>query len=42
VTDAKREETRLRRLGKLVELSARGERLPMMGGQSLARPPDRR
>jgi uncharacterized protein YdeI (YjbR/CyaY-like superfamily) len=36
---AKREETRLRRLAKLVEVSAAGERLPMLGGgPALARP----
>ena len=42
VTDAKREETRLRRLGQLVECSATGERLPLISGQSLARPTRRR
>ena len=33
VSSAKREETRLRRLGKLVEHSAAGERLPQVTGQ---------
>lgn len=32
VSSAKREETRLRRLAQLVEVSAAGERLPMLGG----------
>jgi uncharacterized protein YdeI (YjbR/CyaY-like superfamily) len=32
VTEAKREETRLRRLARLVEVNAAGERLPMLGG----------
>jgi len=34
VTEAKREETRLRRLAQLMDVSARGERLPLLSGQS--------
>lgn len=39
VSSAKREETRLRRLAQLVEVSAQGTRLPQLGG-GLARPAD--
>jgi len=43
VAEAKREETRVRRLAQLVDVSARGERLPMLGGgPALARPPRQR
>jgi len=38
VIDAKREETRLRRLAQLMELSARGERLPLLSGKSAFEP----
>lgn len=37
VMSAKREETRARRLATLIDLSARGERLPSLGGASPAR-----
>ncbi len=40
ISSAKRPETRLRRLGQLVRVSAAGERLPQIAGPpSLARPP---
>lgn len=38
VASAKREDTRLRRLEKLVERSARGERLPEISGQAPRKP----